>query len=311
MYYFIINPHSRSGRGLEVWEKADAILREKGVEYTTYFTEYTGHAIQLAAHIAEQTSVGESPCTLSIVGGDGTLNEAINGLMKRDFSHITLGYIPTGSGNDFARGLGLPTEVSACVEAILSPKTCTFADIGLAVSKETSRYFLVSSGIGYDADICRNVMVSPLKKVMNKLHLGKLTYVLIALKLLVQYRPCPVSIRLDRDKILHFSRFFFIAGMNTKYEGGGVKFCPDALFDDGKLDVCLVGELGKCKILALFPTAFFGKHTHFLGVETYRCESLEIHSRTPLPVHCDGESMGETDRLLLRTSGKQIPVILR
>ena len=146
---------------------------------------------------------------------------------------------------------------------------------------------------------------------MNKLHLGKLTYVLTALKLLIQYRPCPVSMRLDRDKVLHFSRFFFIAGMNTKYEGGGVKFCPDAQFNDRKLDICLAGELGKCKILALFPTAFFGKHTWFSGVKTYRCDSLEIHSRVPLPVHCDGESMGETDRLLLRVSGKQIPVLLR
>lgn len=193
MYYFIINPHSRSGHGLEVWQKADAILQEKGVEYTTYFTEYTGHADRIAAHIAEQSSVGGTSCTLSVVGGDGTLNEVINGLVKKDFSHITLGYIPTGSGNDFARGLGLPTEVSACIEAILSPKACTLTDIGMAVSKETSRYFLVSSGIGYDADICRKVMVSPLKKAMNKLHLGKLTYVLIALKLLIQYRPCPVS----------------------------------------------------------------------------------------------------------------------
>ena len=311
MYYFIINPHSRSGHGLEVWQKADAILQEKGVEYTTYFTEYTGHADRIAAHIAEQSSVGGTSCTLSVVGGDGTLNEVINGLVKKDFSHITLGYIPTGSGNDFARGLGLPTEVSACIEAILSPKACTLTDIGMAVSKETSRYFLVSSGIGYDADICRKVMVSPLKKAMNKLHLGKLTYVLIALKLLIQYRPCPVSMRLDRDKVLHFSRFFFIAGMNTKYEGGGVKFCPDAQFNDRKLDICLAGELGKCKILALFPTAFFCKHTWFSGVKTYRCDSLEIHSRVPLPVHCDGESMGETDRLLLRVSGKQIPVLLR
>lgn len=311
MYYFIINPHSRSGHGLSVWQKADAILKEKGMEYKTYFTEYTGHAIRLAAHIAEETAAFHMNCTLAVVGGDGTLNEVINGLMKQDFSHITLGYIPTGSGNDFARGLELSTEISDCVNAILSPKSCAFTDIGMAVSKETTRYFLVSSGIGYDADICRNVMFSPLKKLMNRLHLGKLTYVLIALKLLIQYRPCPVSIRLNREQILHFSRFFFITGMNMKYEGGGVKFCPDAVFDDQKLDICLVGKVKKLKILALFPTAFFGKHTHFSGVEAYQCKSLEIHSKRPLPVHCDGESMGETDRLLLCDSGKQINVILR
>lgn len=306
MYYFIVNPHSRSGHGLDLWKAAEEHLQTKNVPYKAYFTEYCGHAAELAHQIAELSL----PCTLGVLGGDGTLNEVINGLAQTDFSHVTLGYIPTGSGNDFARGLELSTDVRTCVETILSPKETVLSDIGLSKTADTSRYFLVSSGIGYDADICRRVMESPLKKVMNKLHLGKLTYVLIALKLLIEYKPCPVSVRLDQKEIRKFSRFFFIAGMNVKYEGGGVQFCPDARFDDGILDICLAGNLSKFKALALFPFAFAGKHTSFKGVEMMKGKRLDIHSKIPLPVHCDGESLGVTDRLSVMTSHKQINIIL-
>ncbi|MDO4470708.1 MAG: diacylglycerol kinase family lipid kinase [Bacillota bacterium] len=307
MYYFIINPHSKSGYGMSIWKKAEAILKEREVAYEARFTEYTGHAKKLAEQIARLSR----PCTLSVLGGDGTLNEVINGLAETDFSHITLGYIPTGSGNDFARALNLSCDVEKCIEAILAPSQCIAVDIGLARTQENSRYFLVSSGIGYDADICRNVMVSPLKKAMNKIHLGKLTYVLIALKLLILYKACPVSVRMDKKETASLSKFFFITGMNMPYEGGGVKFCPKADFQDSLLDICMIGNLSKLKILALFPTAFVGKHGHFQGVTLAKCKRIDISSKSPLPVHCDGESLGVADHLTLQSAGKQINVILK
>ena len=214
-------------------------------------------------------------------------------------------------GNDFARALNLSCDVEKCMDAILSPSQCTAVDIGLARTQESSRYFLVSSGIGYDADICRKVMVSPLKKAMNKIHLGKLTYVLIALKLLILYKACPVSVRMDKKETASLSKFFFITGMNMPYEGGGVKFCPKADFQDNLLDICMVGNLSKLKILALFPTAFVGKHGRFQGVTLTNCKRIDISSKSPLPIHCDGESLGVADHLTLQSAGKQINVILK
>lgn len=307
MYYFIVNPHSRSGHGMEIWKNAKELLDEKDVEYEAFFTEYTGHAQQLARQIAALSE----PCTLAVLGGDGTLNEVINGLAAAKYSHITLGYLPTGSGNDFARGLGISTDIKTALNAVLIPKEIIPVDIGLAKTNELSRYFLVSSGIGYDADICRQVMISRLKKLLNKMHLGKLTYVLIALKQLISYQPCPVSIRLDSKETSRFPRVFFIAGMNLKYEGGGVQFCPDAQFNDGLIDICAVDKISKLKILFLFPTAFFGKHTLFRGVHILRAEHIDIISKVPLPLHCDGEVLSFTNRLTLMASGKQINVILR
>ena len=307
MYYFIINPNSRSGQGMDTWKNAERILKEKAVEYEAYFTEYTGHASRLARQIAALSV----PCTLGVVGGDGTLNEVVNGLADTEYSHITLGYIPTGSGNDFARGLHLSSDIQSCMDSILAPREIVSVDLGLSRTKDNVRYFLVSSGIGYDADICRNVMASPLKKFFNRIHLGKLTYVVIALKLLMKYDPCPVCVRLDKKKTFSIPRYFFITGMVQKYEGGGVKFCPFAKYDDGLLDFCIAGNLPKAKIMALFPTAFTGKHTEFRGIHILRGKRLDIISQASLPIHCDGESMGCSSHLTISAADKHINVILR
>lgn len=307
MYYFIINPHSRSGHGLDIWRQAEKMIVERGIPYQSFFTEYTGHAQKIAREICELSI----PCILTVVGGDGTLNEVINGLADTNFTHITLGYIPTGSGNDFARGLGMTKDLTERVQAILSPSKCISVDIGCSKTSEASRYFLVSSGIGYDADICRTVMVSPLKKALNKIHLGKLSYVLVALKLLIEYKACPVKVRLDKKELLSLPRFYFLAGMNMKYEGGGVKSCPNAQCHDGLLDICLVGDISKLKILALFSTVFWGKHTKFKGIHILRGKEIEIISKNSLPVHCDGESLGTSLKLTIVNTCKQINVILQ
>ena len=308
MFYFIVNPHARSGQGINIWKKAEGFLAAEDTEYEVFFTKYTGHARELARQIA----VLSLPCTLTVLGGDGTLNEVIDGLASQgDFSHITLGYIPTGSGNDFARGLGIPSDVTACMRAILSPSAFALADVGVSRTSQRKRHFLVSSGIGYDADICLGVMKTPAKKFLNRLRLGKLTYVYVALKLLLKYQCCPVSVRIDKKEIYRLPRFYFLAAMNMKQEGGGVRFCPRARYQDGLLDICLVGDIPKAKILALFPTAFVGKHTGFKGIHMYRCRRIDIISRDPLPIHCDGESMGYHRHLTISDTQKQIKVILK
>lgn len=308
MFYFIVNPHSRSGQGRRIWKKAKEYLLKENVEYKVFFTEYTGHARELARQIGGLCL----PCTLTVLGGDGTLNEVINGLASlEDFSHITLGYLPTGSGNDFARGLGISSDVPACMKAVLAPSAFAMVDLGMTRTSRGKRYFLVSSGMGYDADICLGVMQTPVKKFLNRLGMGKLAYVFVALKLLLGYRCCPVSVRIDGKKVHRLPRFYFLAGMNMKQEGGGVRFCPRASFRDGFLDVCLVGDIPKAKILALFPTAFAGKHTGFKGIHMYRCRRIDIISRDVLPVHCDGESAGYHRHLTMSNTQKQIKVILK
>ncbi len=283
MYYFIVNPGSRSGNGKLVWETLEKILDEEQIEYRVFFTAYRYHATRLAADI---TAAGIR-LTLVAVGGDGTVNEVING--TRDFSKVIFAYIPTGSSNDFARSLGLPSTPEEALRNILRPSCYRRIDLGQVTCGKRTRYFAGSSGFGFDAAVCHEAIASHIKDTLNKFRLGKLTYVGIALKQILFFRPFPMTALLDNGNKLKFSRTYFVSALNCSYEGGGLKLCPKAKAGDGFLDLCVVEGLSKLTIALMFPTAYIGRHTIFRGVRLYRTRSLEIRTDKPLPFHTDGE----------------------
>ena len=124
MYSFIINPNARSGKGLRAWKLIEHRLEEKSVPYQVFFTKYQGHATQIA-----RTLTQEKDCrSLIVLGGDGTLNEAVNGIA--DLARVTLGYIPIGSSNDFARSLKLEQDPLKALEKILTPSGYIPVNIG-------------------------------------------------------------------------------------------------------------------------------------------------------------------------------------
>ena len=283
MYTFIVNPHARSGLGQKVWNELETILKRKNVDYNVYFTKYQKHATKITSEI---TSDGREH-TVVALGGDGTVNEVVNGI--QDFHKTIFGYIPIGSSNDFARGLELPTDPVAALENILKCPKLHPMNVGEITYKDKKRRFAVSAGIGFDADICHEAVVSHVKYFLNKLRLGKLTYVCIALHRLFVTTPCTVSVTLDHEKTIKFPKTYFVALMNNKYEGGGVKFCPKADNSDDKLDVMVASNVPKLKVLCLIPLALFGWHTPFKGVNIYKCKHIAIHTENALPVHTDGE----------------------
>lgn len=283
MYNFIINPHARSGLGHSVWEELQPILEKRNILYKAYFTKYQKHATELTKEITSDRNTH----TLVVLGGDGTVNEVINGIT--DFDKAILGYIPIGSSNDFARSLNIPPNPKEALDLILSPHGMHALNIGILHYQNRKKRFAVSAGIGFDAAICHEAMVSKLKITLNKFHLGKFTYAGISLHRLFLTTPQKMTVTLDHKKELLFPSAYFAAVMNHKYEGGGVKFCPDALPDDHMLDVIVVSDISKLKILTLLPTAFVGWHTHFNGVHIYRCRHVHICTEHALPVHTDGE----------------------
>ena len=268
MKYFLVNPNSSSGFGKNIWLSVKKELDFRGISYQAHLTEYAGHA----ALLAKQLTKKEYPVELIVIGGDGTLNEVLNGIS--DFSKVLLGYIPTGSGNDFARGCRLPKKVSDCLDYLLENPYSRSIDVGVCKSQGKSFRFGVSCGMGFDAAICQEALVSPVKKVLNRFHAGKLTYAFLAVKQLLLCRPADIKVRLDNDRNYSFSR---VSVMNQPCEGGGVRFCPGARDDDGLLDVCIVSGISRLKFLLLLP---------------FRCKSIQIHSTSPLPLHRDGESGG-------------------
>lgn len=283
MYHFIVNPNARSGLGLLTWKKVEALLKEENIEYQIHFTKQRRDATRIAA---ELTADGQE-ITLVVLGGDGSVNEVVNGIQFPE--KVTLGYVPLGSGNDFGRGLGLPSKTMQALDVVLhSPKRRTL-NLGILHYGRKQRRFAVSSGIGYDAAITHQVCVSKLKRILNRYNLGKFVYVSASLYRLYRCQPDEMTVTLDEHKTLHFKKTYFAAAFNLPYEGGGCKFCPDARPDDDLLDVIVIADVPKPVALLILPVVFSGKHTHLKGVHIFRCRKAEITSVPALPVHTDGE----------------------
>lgn len=307
MYYIIMNPSSSSGRGMRIWKQLEPVFQERKIPYRLLLSTHNGHIAELAAEV----TASERPVNLIILGGDGTVNEALQGI--RDFSKANIGFIPTGSGNDLARDMRLGKDPLKTLESILNKDICRKVDLGrLTVDSHrdasvkkggndtpNERFFVVSSGIGFDAAVCEEALSSRLKDVLNKLKLGKLTYLGIALKQLITAKNVSCDLYLDDKAPIHLDRFLFSAFMIHRYEGGGFKFCPDADAGDGLLDICLVGHLPKPVIFLALPTAFFGKHYLFPQIFHYRASRIEIKTSAPLWVHTDGEVYYKSDHIYL------------
>lgn len=200
MYHIIINPASRSGKGAKIWsEQIEPALRESDAVFQTYFSQKAGEVKHLAAQITAEYK-DDPDLKLIVLGGDGTVNEALQGIA--DPSKVILGYIPTGSSNDLARDLGIPKEPKAALDLILRNAAPRVMDLGRLTyldedQPEESRLFAVSCGIGFDAAVCAEAMHSPIKDTMNRIGLGKLTYLGIALKQLITARKVSCTLTIE------------------------------------------------------------------------------------------------------------------
>ncbi|SFA78771.1 lipid kinase, YegS/Rv2252/BmrU family [Acetitomaculum ruminis DSM 5522] len=303
MYYFIVNPNSCSKKGGKIWAEIEKKLKEDNIQYKLFMTNHRYHATE----IIKSLTLEAKPKIIVVVGGDGTINEVINGIIN--VKSVTLGYIPAGSSNDLARYLKLPREPLEALNLILNPKYFTLLDIGRVSYGTSSRRFLVSCGIGLDAGVCHEALDSELKTRLNKFNLGSLTYAGIAIKQLIKCNPSKGIVILDDSKRLNFDNVYFTTILNSPYEGGGFKLCPKARPDDSYLDVIVVDNIIKLKMLMLFPIAHFGLHTKIKGVHIYRCKSAEIHLSKKSPVHTDGESCFLQNRISALAEEEQIRFI--
>lgn len=304
MYYFIINPKSRSKQGKELGTLVAEELRRRSVPHKIFYTKYRSHGTKLARAITEK----DPHCTLVAVGGDGTIHEVLTGITN--YETITFGYIPSGSGNDFARGMKISKNPAYALECILHPSAFMNMDLGVVTRKGKKQRFGVSCGIGFDASICHEAQVSPLKKVLNRLHLGKLTYALLAVKQLFLYDPCQGKVVLDGGSPLHYKKMYFAAVFNQNVEGGGIKLAPDARPGDQLLDIIVVSDIPRMKILVVFPLAFFGLHTKIKGVHLMKCRRAEISCSRKYTVHQDGEPCGIHNSLNVSLESKTLRVII-
>jgi len=306
MHYFIINPESRSGQGRKIWERLLPIIKQNLKIYDVFFTQYKNHATEYVSFITNDIS---SEITLVVLGGDGTLNEVINGIRQSEY--VTLGYIPTGSSNDFARSLRITKNPAKNLEAILNPSAFKILDWGEVVSPgREPRRFSVSCGIGFDASITNEALSSPWKARLNKVKLGKLIYVFIALRQLIKLKKTNALLSIDGDKPIQVKKMVFISTHIHRYEGGGFAFAPKADPADGLLDICVISNISRLKILCLLPLAFSGRHVRFKGVDIYQGKKAVIQTKTVLTIHTDGETYGFEKQLALTCKHRVIKIIV-
>ncbi|MEG1145475.1 MAG: diacylglycerol kinase family protein [Clostridium sp.] len=288
MYYFIINPHSKSGNGYRVWKKIERILNTEEIEYHACMTEYQGHATEYAE---ELTRGCKDPRIIVVVGGDGTFNEVLDGLCF--CGTVTLGYIPAGSGNDLARSLKLPKSAKKCLKKILHPKYHKLLDYGVLTYGDDvirHRRFIVSAGIGLDAAVCHNLLYSKARTMFNRMHMAKLGYIAVGLKQLVLAKPAKGYILLDGAKKVEFNYIYFISAQIHSTEGGGFHFAPKADYSDGELELCIASHPSKFHMVSVLLHALLPHSTKNKGIRTYRCREALIHTDKPMAVHVDGES---------------------
>lgn len=277
MIAFIVNSISAGGLGKKVWPKLELTLKMKDVPYSVHFTQRPKHAVELTKTVLKDMEVE----AVVAVGGDGTVHEIAQELVRTD---CPLGFIPCGSGNDLARALNIPTNPVKALERILAKQTRK-----IDIARINDHVFVNGTGIGFDATVAKVSNESSGKQWLNRVKLGRFVYLGNALKLLSTFRPTHMVITIDGEK-LQFANVWLMAICNIPYYAGGMKICPDAVPNDGFLDVCIVNDMSRIDLLRNLVKVFNGTHIAARGVTMVRGQTITVQPVATQYVHTDGES---------------------
>lgn len=310
MIEFIVNPVSRGTKGAELWsdmekELADAGLTE-GKDYRLHQTTKEERADVIAARICGR---GSKPLLLAVLGGDGTLNEVVNGIPEN--AVVNLVYIPTGTGVDFARSMGIPSDVKLALKQLLHPGYYQKLDYGILKTDQgkTERRFMVSGGIGYDAAVCHKLLYSKVRSILLKMHMTKVGYLLVGIDQVIRSKPMNGTLIIDGIHKISLENARFVSAHIHPFEGGGFCFAPTADPADGKLELCVVNHCSRGKFFLALALSLFRKHMLLPGVSVRRCDTAEVCLTTKFPVHADGESAGVRQRVFFGCRRQQVSII--
>lgn len=274
----IANPMSGHGRSSRWAPRLAAALRVQGNEVLLSFTEGSSSAETWAREAADEGFDAVVAC-----GGDGTVHQTINGLMKGSSSNQPplFGLLPMGRCNDFALALGIPRHnPRQAIDVVLAGSRRTL-DLGCA----GGRYFSIVSSLGFDAEVSAYVDEGRHPGFLK----GNIAYLYAALVKLFRYRDVRVTLKGDFGE--YQGPIFLAATGNAPYYGGGMKVLPQADMADGWLDLCLVKSVRRAEVALMLPRVFKGGHLSHRSVFTHRIRRLEIDASEPLWLWADGERM--------------------
>jgi len=293
--YLIINPNAGKGKAAKQARFVIQKLETLGFECIAFFTEYAGHARDYVAHLDGEAHV------IVALGGDGTVNEIINGIDSLE-SH-TLGVIPLGTGNDFARLIGA-RKTKPAFGILQSPNIRSFDIAELDCRTESGgkihHRFINTMGIGFDAAVAVRVQSMTWGS-------GILPYLYAVLTTLRRYHAIVAQISTPEESFK--SKLFLATIGNGTTSGGGFILTPQAVPTDGLLDLCFVGDVSIPRVISILPKTFSGSHLSAQEVSIMQARSFQIELERPLPVHADGEIVTTSAReLSIRMHQQKLPV---
>lgn len=274
----IVNPAAGGGRAARVAPLAERALRGHGLTVSRDDTRHIDHARELAR---EAAAAGE---TVVAVSGDGLI-----GVIADELRHVPgalLGIVPGGRGNDLARVLGIPDDPAGAA-AVIAAGNARPMDLGLVEDATGARAFVGIASAGFDSDANRIANEAPSQ-------LGGLVYAYGALRALVAWCPARFEIELDPPSQRLSFTGYSVGAANSKAYGGGMRAAPDAMLDDGLLEVVVLESVSKLAFLTrILPKVFSGSHVNQPGVKSFRAREILLAGDRPFTMYADGDPIGE------------------
>ncbi|KGP90220.1 hypothetical protein N780_06520 [Pontibacillus chungwhensis BH030062] len=290
MYIVIVNPYAGSGKAKKVFEQIRQSPVYKKVECRAFITQHEGHTEALAQQVAEIYK--DRIICIIVIGGDGTIHEVLNGL--KHHPSIPLALIPGGSGNDFGKAtLSKKSSIEIFEDIVGSENQYSDYRVGTYRTdyrKEKNARLLANSiGFGFDGEIVKVANNSILKKWLNLYNIGFLIYCLALLRTLRAFQPKTIELTVDGEKRTLKNVWMVTIGIHGYY-GGGMRILPNARIQSNQLELLVLHNISKWKVLVMFVTVFWGGHVRFKEVEVLTGSKVSVKSEEVLSYHVDGES---------------------
>ncbi len=281
----IVNPTAGAGRTARKWPQIMSLLKSTGLHFEHDLTEAPGHAIELAKSAAKKGYE-----LVVSVGGDGTINEIVNGLYDAgNIRDVMLGIISTGTGSDYIRTIGIPRHHKEACQCLMNPRKLV-VDLGVVEyvsnGQMVKRLFVNFAGLGFDAEVVK--ATTQRFKALGDMP----SYLMGLLTTFLFYQNREVSLTVDGKA--EERKVCAIVMSNGKYGGGGMLVAPNADPTDGLLDVLIIDDLSKPDLLRSLPRIYRGTHLTHPKVTVKTAREIDIRARQQMSIQADGELLGET-----------------
>ncbi|MFN2469214.1 MAG: diacylglycerol kinase family protein [Gaiellaceae bacterium] len=280
---FLVNPASDNGATGRRWPELARRAAEHGLRGEAYLSDYQGHLTDLARQV-----VADGARVVVAVGGDGTVNEVVNGLVGS--TDVELAVLPRGTGTDFVRTYGIPTNFERAVRVAVGGRQRRI-DLG-RVAYRSWNGDPVESMFANIASVGMSGAIAKRTNETSKALGGKVSYLWATLAVFARWRATELRVSVDDD--IRGGRMHDVVVANGRYFGGGMMMCPDADPGDGLFDVLLIGDLTKADLMRTLPKTYRGTHLPHPKAELLRGAVVSVDSDEALPVELDGEQPGTT-----------------